>query len=214
MKLASFQRVIPKSCSIIDDLYATLMIIWFSWNQDVMIESNFPITWSVITDMIYRADSRFAPSQWETALLCNDVSHWLGPSLKSALIYDMTMIYVRYRSDNEHLKTHRYQASGVVSSWLSYKDCISFVSKLPHHISTLFAELFWIKVDMWLYELITFLNHCIGFLLDKINMWCYSILQELFGINYAQENDLLLLYGNVSQQAMSFQGLFLAWWRH
>ena len=28
-----------------------------------------------------RADSRFAPSQWETVLLCNDVSHWLGTSL-------------------------------------------------------------------------------------------------------------------------------------
>ena len=27
-----------------------------------------------------RADSRFAPSQWETTLLCNDVSHWLGAS--------------------------------------------------------------------------------------------------------------------------------------
>ena len=26
-----------------------------------------------------------APSQWETALLCNDVSHWLGASLESAL---------------------------------------------------------------------------------------------------------------------------------
>ena len=25
-----------------------------------------------------QADTRFAPSQWETALLCNDVSHWLG----------------------------------------------------------------------------------------------------------------------------------------
>ena len=25
-----------------------------------------------------RADSRFAPSQWEAALLCNDVSHWLA----------------------------------------------------------------------------------------------------------------------------------------
>ena len=24
------------------------------------------------------ADPRFEPSQWETALLCNDVSHWLG----------------------------------------------------------------------------------------------------------------------------------------
>ena len=30
-----------------------------------------------------QADSRFAPSQWETALHCNDVSHWLGASLES-----------------------------------------------------------------------------------------------------------------------------------
>ena len=34
---------------------------------------------------IHMADSRFAPSQWETALLCNDISHWLGANLKSAL---------------------------------------------------------------------------------------------------------------------------------
>ena len=32
-----------------------------------------------------RADSRFAPSQWETALQSNAVSHWLGANLKSAL---------------------------------------------------------------------------------------------------------------------------------
>ena len=32
-----------------------------------------------------RADSKCAPSQWETALLCNDVSHWLGASLESAM---------------------------------------------------------------------------------------------------------------------------------
>ena len=31
-----------------------------------------------------RADFRFAFNQWETALLCNDVSHWLGASLESA----------------------------------------------------------------------------------------------------------------------------------
>ena len=36
----------------------------------------------------YRADSRFAPSQWETALFCNDVSHWLGTSLESALKWE------------------------------------------------------------------------------------------------------------------------------
>ena len=32
-----------------------------------------------------RVDSRLAPSQWETVLLYNDVSHWLGASLQSAL---------------------------------------------------------------------------------------------------------------------------------
>ena len=31
------------------------------------------------------ADSRFAPSQWETVLLCNNVSHWWGASLEAAL---------------------------------------------------------------------------------------------------------------------------------
>ena len=37
--------------------------------------------------IVFRADSRFAPRQWETALLCNGVSHWLGASLKSALMF-------------------------------------------------------------------------------------------------------------------------------
>ena len=38
-----------------------------------------------ILKMYFRADSRFAPSQWEMVLLCNNVSHWLGASLESAL---------------------------------------------------------------------------------------------------------------------------------
>ena len=32
----------------------------------------------------HRADSMFAPSQWQTPLLCNGVSHWLGVSIESA----------------------------------------------------------------------------------------------------------------------------------
>ena len=32
-----------------------------------------------------RAHSRFVPSQWEMALLCNNISCWLGASLESAL---------------------------------------------------------------------------------------------------------------------------------
>ena len=37
--------------------------------------------------MLFRCSPffRFVPSQWETALLCNDVSHWLGVSLEAAL---------------------------------------------------------------------------------------------------------------------------------
>ena len=38
--------------------------------------------------IIYRADSRFEPSQWETLLQSNAISHWLGANLESALIHD------------------------------------------------------------------------------------------------------------------------------
>ena len=33
-----------------------------------------------------RSDSRFAPSQWETSLLSNAVSHWLVTNLESTLL--------------------------------------------------------------------------------------------------------------------------------
>ena len=46
--------------------------------------------WKLIFNFHYRADSRCAPSQWETALLCNDVSHWLGANLESALLCIIT----------------------------------------------------------------------------------------------------------------------------
>ena len=35
--------------------------------------------------MNHRADSKLAPSQWETSLQSNAVSHWLGANLESAL---------------------------------------------------------------------------------------------------------------------------------
>ena len=39
--------------------------------------------WHLI--IYFRTDSSRAPSQWETASLCGDVSHWLGANLESAL---------------------------------------------------------------------------------------------------------------------------------
>ena len=38
---------------------------------------------SLLSSADTRADSRFAPSQRETTLLCNDVSHWLGANVVS-----------------------------------------------------------------------------------------------------------------------------------
>ena len=52
---------------------------------------------SILTFLILsRADSRFAPSQWQTVLLCNDVSHWLGTNLESAMlsIYNLHLLLV------------------------------------------------------------------------------------------------------------------------
>ena len=43
---------------------------------------------------IYRIDSRLAPSQWETSLRSNAVSHWLGANLESAL--NLTQCHSRW----------------------------------------------------------------------------------------------------------------------
>ena len=49
-----------------------------------------------------RTYSKFAPSQWEMALLCNAISHWLGANLESALTLESILpwnIYsVKYSS--------------------------------------------------------------------------------------------------------------------
>ena len=54
-----------------------------------------------------RADSRFAPSQWETKLLCNDVSHWLGASLESALILMQAYNTMTIVLNNDHRNQHQ-----------------------------------------------------------------------------------------------------------
>ena len=44
-------------------------------------------------NMKIRADSRFAPSQWETSLQSNAVSHWLGANLESAM-WNLTKVNI------------------------------------------------------------------------------------------------------------------------
>ena len=42
-------------------------------------------TFDIQYDIQYRDDSRIVPSQWETSLQSNAVSHWLGANLESSL---------------------------------------------------------------------------------------------------------------------------------
>ena len=56
-----------------------------SWIVDVYTGQLTPVTCCHMGFYNIRAGSRFALSQWETALFCNDVSHWLSVSLESAL---------------------------------------------------------------------------------------------------------------------------------
>ena len=53
-----------------------------------------------------RADSRYAPSQWETALLCNDVSRWLGASLESALQCIMSLPLINFQNKVVYCQLH------------------------------------------------------------------------------------------------------------
>ena len=43
------------------------------------------LIWNAALSYILRVNFMFTHSQWETVLLCNDVFHWLGASLESAL---------------------------------------------------------------------------------------------------------------------------------
>ena len=63
---------------------------------------------------IYRADSRFAPSQWETALLYNDVSHWLDANLESALAIYGTRLHVAWQRNSRFFRLHCWNPEGVL----------------------------------------------------------------------------------------------------
>ena len=74
---------------IFEYIVLQLSSLTVSWHGKALHISHYKILWWATTghQWICRADSRFVPSQWETVLLCNNVSHWLGANLESALDY-------------------------------------------------------------------------------------------------------------------------------
>ena len=85
----------------------------------------------ITTDGWYRADSRFAPNQWETALLCNDVSHCLGASLESVLWYIA-----------KTMKTVDGSASKKVALFVDLLCCITNFAFISTALNTWYERLF------------------------------------------------------------------------
>ena len=74
-------------------------ISWHAWLNSMHQWWVAFINW--ILFVCVRADSRFVPSSWEMALLCNNISHLLGARLKSALyIHTMKVSSVLFIQPN------------------------------------------------------------------------------------------------------------------
>ena len=119
LKLMLFLRIITE---LIESIKTTSMdMIWLHLRYDIIMWDmiNFmayAYVWNIganTVSMLYTlhgspchgADSRLAPSQWETALLCNDVSHWLGANLDSALM-SIRRGQPGHRRDSWHVDMH------------------------------------------------------------------------------------------------------------
>ena len=65
--------------------------------------------WHPAVHWWFRADSRFAPSQWEMSLQSKTVSHWLGTNLVSALVVTQLCVLNIYQiliSKHNTLREH------------------------------------------------------------------------------------------------------------
>ena len=87
-KIGSWNHMRCTGNTIIKDVLRQRCAHWKTIHILVMGDGVNSKPWEFIRNrawMNHRADSSFVPSQWETALLCNNISHWLGASLESAL---------------------------------------------------------------------------------------------------------------------------------
>ena len=110
---------------------------------DMMWYSTFCLCYDYFLWLYSRTDSRFAPSQWEMALLCNDVSHWLCALYKQAPMKGYSN--KRYRTsswslnawywwleeqnfNNTIANTHRSYLSLALNHWYYHKKNSSLLN--------------------------------------------------------------------------------------
>ena len=101
-----------------------------------------------------RPDSRFAPSQWETALLCNDVSYCLGASLESALAPVPLSIFRSNSKFDENSKHYSVKyTSPITTIFCTRHDSVTVVTCAKYRCdrSGIFkTRAFWIFIEICL----------------------------------------------------------------
>ena len=85
--------------------------------------------------MLYWADSRFVPSQWEKALLSNDVSIWLCANLEWTLSYTAIGLYHNDGCSCNDAPMRRHNSNQSLSRT---DDAIPYWSKRFHEIAWYF----------------------------------------------------------------------------
>ena len=99
-------------------------------------EGNPPVTESVSMSWRHRADSRLVPSQLETSLESNAVSHWLGANLEWALTSSCMIV------EFPHGNTMPHQGSLRVWAWPMRDDVILYRRlSLAEHLSRTISAL-------------------------------------------------------------------------
>ena len=87
-----------------------------------------------------KVDSRFVASQWETALLCNDVSHWVGASLEShydnlirgAIASQITSLTIVYSAVYSGADQSKHQSSASLAFvWGIHREPVNSPHKWP-----------------------------------------------------------------------------------
>ena len=83
--------------------------------------------------MNFKTDSRFAPSQWETSLQSNAVSHWLGANLGSVLnLFPSSGIPALYQLRPQLIHDKRSQLPGVIMLLYWVMACMHFHTNTYH----------------------------------------------------------------------------------
>ena len=94
----------------------------------------------------HRSESRFAPSQWETALLCNDVSHWLGQAYNLGL-----------RPASERISYHPTLKLGTAITSLIVLNGHLYINTYDYLIKNCSAH-----VSLYVFDIVNYSPRCIS----------------------------------------------------